>query len=275
MIRTRIFRVRRERDDALLEAMLLAAQVREPIADDALRVLLAPLLDEPELQGERPEVLLERLRHCARRLSQASDEDIFSSLRGRLPDPRNRLLAYGLAMKAASSDDKQLDLAARFLARLQVELGVTSSQVKEMVLQLAGGASPFKAAAEPPAHLHQRVLEMVLLAVGLEATLTEAEVAALAGSQEDEVRFRELVDQQLRRLAFGSEAELPALSVPRQLEALALAPASATHRREAWLLAARFSLAIGRDLTLELLLDLMGELLGVDDEFADPSPSGA
>lgn len=275
MMRTRILKARRERDDALLDAVLLAAQVREPLDDGAPRALLAPLLDEPYFEGTSPEALLERLRQRARWLSQASDPDIFASLRVRLPEARSRLWAYGLAMKAAALDEKRLDLAARFLARLQLELDVSSSEGKEMVLQLAGGASPFQAAAEPPVRLHQRVLETVLLGAGLEASLTEAEVAALAGAQEDAARFQELVGQQLHRLAFGSTPEEPMGAVSRQLEALALTPASVTQRREAWLLAARFCLALGRDLAMELLLDVMGELLGVDEEAGGPGAARA
>jgi hypothetical protein len=275
MMRTRILKARRERDDALLDAMLLAAQVREPLDEDELRALLPPLRDEPYFQDASSEALLEQLRRCARRLSLASDPDLFASLRARLPDARNRLWAYGLAMKAAASDDKRLDLAARFLARLQLELDVSSSQGKEMVLQLAAGASPFQAAAEPTPRLHQRMLETVLLGAGLEASLTEAEVAALAGAQEDAARFQELVGQQLHRLAFGSTPEEPMGAVSRQLEALALTPASITQRREAWLLAARFCLALGRDLAMELLLDVMGELLGVDEEAGGPGAAMA
>lgn len=275
MMRTRILKARRERDEALLDAVLLAAQGREPLTEDELRALRVPLLDEPVLQDASPEALVARLRRCAVRLSRASDADIFSSLRARLPDARNRLWAYGLAMKVAASDDQRLDPAARFLARLQLELNVSSSQGQEMVLQLAGGASPFQAAAEPPARLHQRVLETVLLAAGLEVSLTEAEVAALAGAQEDVARFQELVGQQLQRLAFGSTPEQPLRAVSRQLEALVLAPASATQRREAWRLAARFCQALGRDLALELLLDVMGELLGVDEEAGGPGAAKA
>jgi hypothetical protein len=264
MIRTKILRTRRERNRALLEAMLLATQEGGALTEGELRGVLGTALQVPELRSERPEVLEEWLRRGSGRLLQPGRERLFSSLRARLPDPHNRLLAYGLAVKVSPAGAQRQEEG--LLSRLQEELGVTALQARQLCSDLAGGASPSALAAEPAARMHARALETVLVVAGLDASLSDAEVAALQGAQMDEQGFMELVQQQLRRVAFGTLAEDPMAAVHRQLEVLALMPAPVAQRREVWLLASRFSNSMGRSLLQELVLALMQELLGLDEE---------
>ncbi|RKH58098.1 hypothetical protein [Corallococcus aberystwythensis] len=209
-------------------------------------------------------LLAERLSRTPRGQGALEGEALYASLRARLPEGPNRLLAFGLALRTATADSGHPGAAELPLAQLSRELGLTPAQVRDMRRGLADGVSPLVLAAEPASLLHARVLEAVLLTAGLEVRLTEAEVTALGRAQEDMAHLRELAGQLLCRNAFGAQAAWPLDSLRQQLTALALAPSTLVHRQEAWRLAVRFSHAIGQDLAQQLVLDLMRELLHVD-----------
>ncbi|PTL83723.1 TerB family tellurite resistance protein [Vitiosangium sp. GDMCC 1.1324] len=266
MIRTQVLKVRQERNAALVEAMLLAAQVDGRVAEAEMRTVLRHALECPELQGERPEFLVDRLERGVEALASMGDEALFVSLRRRLPDAHNRLLAFGLAAKVVFENVGSQGPDAQLLSRLQQGLDVPPPQARAMVSGLAEGVSPTEVAAEPSTRLGARVLELVLLSVGLDASLSSAEVNALHEAQEDPQQMRELCGQLLRRLAFGSQVEAPLAAVRRQLEELALVPSTVTPRREALRLAVRFSEALGHGWSQELLLGFVQELFGLTDE---------
>ncbi|WP_375758826.1 hypothetical protein [Corallococcus exercitus] len=210
-------------------------------------------------------LLAERLSRTPRGQGPLEGEALFASLRARLPEGPNRLLAFGLALRSATAEDSgHPGLAELPLAQLARELGLTTAQARDVRRGLAEGVSPLVLAAEPASLLHARVLEAVLLTAGLEVRLTEAEVTALGRAREDVVHLRELAGELLRRNAFGAQVAWPLEALRQQLTALALAPATLAHRQEAWRLAVRFSHALGQDLAQQLVLDLMRELLHVD-----------
>ncbi|KFA87965.1 hypothetical protein [Archangium violaceum] len=269
MIRTQIFKVREERDTALLELMLLAVHVDGRVAESSVHAVLRHVRESPEFQGESPEVLEGRLRRSAATMASASDEAIFASLRQRLPDERNRLLAYGLAAKVIVSEAELPNPSeVHQLSRLQLGLEVSPSQARAMLSGLAEGTSPTEVASEPSDLLSARVLELVLLSVGLDACLSPAEIHALNEAREDLPQLWKLGGQMLRRRVFGCQLEAPLEAVQRQLEGLAIVPSTLASRREALRLAVRFSEAIGHGLPQELLLCFVQELFGLthDDD---------
>ena len=268
MIRTHLSRAFQARDFALLDAVLLAVRWQGPLTEAKRQAVLTSVLGGLELQGPRRELLAKRLEQDAGKPGPLKDEAFFASLRERLLDPRNRLLAFGLALQAATADEEHPGQAERLLSIIPRELGLVPSQVRDMRRGLAGGVSPAELAAEPAPLRHARVLETVLLSAGLEVHLSEAEVAALYRSREDALQLQELAKQLLRRVAFGSQVEHSLEAMHRQLAELALAPASLAQRREAWLLAVRFSHAIGGGPAQEVLLDLLAELLHIGDPAA-------
>ncbi|MBN8232314.1 hypothetical protein JYK02_32860 [Corallococcus macrosporus] len=209
-------------------------------------------------------LLAERLTRAPRGQGPLEGDALFASLRERLPEGPNRVLAFGVALRTATEDSGHPGVAELPLAQLARELGLTATQTRDMRRGLADGISPLVLAAEPTSLLHARVLEAVLLTAGLEVHLTEAEVTALERATEDVDQLKELAGQLLCRNAFGSRVAWPLEALRQQLTALALAPATLAHRQEAWRLAVRFSHALGQDLAQQLVLDLMRELLHVE-----------
>lgn len=267
MIRTHVLKVLEERNTALLEAMLLAVHGNGHVADPELHTVLRHVLDSPEFQGEPPEQLAGRLRRIAESLTLADDEALFASLRRRLPDARNRLLAYGLAARVAIEDVRLLDSdEVQRVSRIQQGLAVSPAQARALLSGLAEGASPTEVASEPPNRLGARLLELVLLSEGLDACLSPEEVTALHVAQEDPPLLRELCGQLLRRLAFGCQVDASPAAVRRHLEELALVPSTLASRGDALRLAVRFCGAVGHGWPQELLLCFVQELFGLTDE---------
>lgn len=267
MLRTHVLNMRQARDTALLEASLWAAQGEGRPSESALRGVLNHLLDSPGFRGERPELLMDRLWRSAETLAPSGAEALFESLRQRLPDARNRLLAFGLMARVLVKEPALPEPdEVHLLSRFQRELGVLPLQARAMLSGLANGESPTEVASEPPTRLDARVLELMLLSEGLDACLSAAEVAALHEAREDPSQMRELCGQLLRRLAFGGAVESPHEAMRRHLEQLALVPSTLPPRREALRLGARFCEALGYNWSQELLLGFVQELFGLTDE---------
>jgi hypothetical protein len=259
MIRTHITATCEARDLALLDAVLFITQARTSLTRAKRQEAWRGVLDDPEFQDPRRELLVERMAHRAPPLREG--DDLFASMRVRLPDPANRMLAFGLALKAATANGGLQGPAELPLALLCRELGLTPAQARHMRWGILDGVSPIALAAEP-AHLrHARVLEAVLLSSGLEVHLTEAETVALEGAREDGVHLKELTGQLLCRSAFGSQVASPLEALCQPLTDLALAPATLAQRWDSLRLAFCFSHALGQDLGQQLLLDLLQELL--------------
>jgi hypothetical protein len=260
MIRTHISEACEARDLALLDAVLFVTRAKGPLTLTKRHEAWRGVLGDPEVLDPRRELLAERM---PRRAATSLEGDaFFASLRMRLPDAPNRLLAYGLALRAATPHGGARQGPAQLpLAQLCRELGLTPMQARDMRLGILDGMSPVALAAEPAHPRHARVLEAVLLAVGLEAHLTEAETLALEASREDAPLLEELTGQLLRRIAFGSQVASPLEALCQRLTDIALAPATLAQRWGTLRLASCFSHALGRDLGQQLLLDLLQELL--------------
>ncbi|NNB88727.1 hypothetical protein HJC10_18935 [Corallococcus exiguus] len=259
MIRTHISEACEARDLALLDAVLFVTRTKGPLTQAKQREAWRGVLGDPEVLDPRRELLADRL---ARRTGSSLEGDaLFSSLRVRLPDVPNRLLAYGLALRAATAHGGHPGPVRLPLAQLCRELGLTQAQARDMRLGLLDGMSPVALAAESAHPRHARVLETVLLAAGLEAHLTEAETLALDASREDTPVLLELTGQLLRRIAFGSHVASPLEALCQRLTDIALAPATLAQRWDTLRLAYCFSHAVGHDLGQQLLLDLLQELL--------------
>ncbi|MBN9685866.1 MULTISPECIES: hypothetical protein [unclassified Corallococcus] len=257
MIRTHISEACEARDLALLDAVLFVVQAKGPVTPAKQLEAWRGVLGDPEVNDPRRELLAHRL---ARRTGAPLEGDaLFASLRVRLPDTSNRLLAYGLALRAAHGGRQ--GPAQLPLAQLCRELGLTPAQARDMRLGIQDGMSPVALAAEPAHPRHARVLEAVLLAAGLEVHLTEAETLALEASREDAPFLQELTGQLLRRIAFGSQVVSPLEALCQRLTDIALAPATLAQRWGLLRLAYCFSHAVGHDLGQQLLLDLLQELL--------------
>ena len=107
MAREQAVKARKERNAALVEAMLLAAMADGSVSQLEMQTLLRRVLERPEFEGTQPEELNALVESSAERLSKAQDlEEILTSLRERLPDHKNRMLAFGLAAAVAFADQR-------------------------------------------------------------------------------------------------------------------------------------------------------------------------
>src|SRR5688500_10006541 len=105
MPREQAARARSERKAALIEVMLLAAMADGDASQGEVEVLRRRISERPEFEGTRPEELNAMVESCVRSLAAAKNlEQILGSLRQRLPDHRNRMLAFGLAAAVAFAD---------------------------------------------------------------------------------------------------------------------------------------------------------------------------
>src|SRR3954467_8701331 len=96
---------RKNRNSALVEAMVLAASADGSIAQKEMETLIRRVIERPEFEGTKPEELNALIEGSAKKLSSAKKlEDVLASLRERLPDHKNRLLAFGLASAVALAD---------------------------------------------------------------------------------------------------------------------------------------------------------------------------
>ena len=96
---------RRERNAALIEAMLLAAIADGNVTQLEMETLLRRVIERPEFEGTRPEELDALVQISVQKLSHAQDlNEVMASMRERLPDHRNRMLAFGLAAAIAFAD---------------------------------------------------------------------------------------------------------------------------------------------------------------------------
>ena len=98
MPRQSLLATRSERNQALIDAMILAASADGSLAGVEMRTLVARVLERPEFEGTSAEQLNQAIESAAKRLSSAKNlTEVMQSLQQRLPDHENRLLAFGLA----------------------------------------------------------------------------------------------------------------------------------------------------------------------------------
>jgi tellurite resistance protein len=126
MPRDALAQARKDRNAALLDAMVLAASADGSIAGVEIRQLLARVLERPEFEGIAPDELSGMIEASAKRLSQARTlDDVLHGLKERLPDHRNRLLAFGLATAVALADRKATRDELGLLKSFQAAFGLT------------------------------------------------------------------------------------------------------------------------------------------------------
>jgi uncharacterized tellurite resistance protein B-like protein len=180
MAREQALNARKQRNAALVEAMLLAAMADGSVSQLEIRALLRRVIERPEFEGTRPEELNALVESSAQRLSQAKDlQEILASLRTRLPDHKNRMLAFGLAAAVAFADQRATRMELGLLKTIQAALGISEDEVAQIIDIIEQGGSLSEALGEPLERLYAEVMVMVSAADG---HLREAEARALVKS---------------------------------------------------------------------------------------------
>jgi tellurite resistance protein len=260
---------RRERNAALMDAMILGATADGHVSKLEKDALLRRVGERPEFEGTKIEELKDLIENSIFRLSKTSKlEDVLASLRTRLPDHKNRLLAFGLATAVALADQIASKQEMGLLKTLQKGLGISEEEVARIVEVVEEGKSLSEALGEPAENLYAEVMVLASVADGvLEAAEADAVVELLAG---DPI-FAHVNAADARRIVRDSLLRLKDQGLPARLAVLARGLTTHKQRIKAFTLAARVVDASEHEPSKQTskMLDLLQATFGIaDDEVA-------
>jgi len=268
MSREHALKARQERNAALIESMLLAAIADGSVSDIEMQTLLRRILERPEFEGTLPAELNALVEHSVERLSRAKNLDaILQSLRERLPDHKNRMLAFGLAAAVAFADQRATRAELGLLKTIQAALGISEDEVASIIDVLEQGGSLAEALGDPLERLYAEVMVLVSSADG---RLKEAEARALVESFAADPLFQNVSAERAQTFVGEAVAALTSEGLPRRLQVLARGLTTHAQRKAAFRLAVKIAQATGKPSSGELhLLDVLQATFGLaDDEVA-------
>lgn len=260
-----IEKAKAERNAALIEAMMLAASADGEVAPRELQVLIARVIERPEFEGTDAEALNALVETSAKRLSEARRlEDVLASLRERLPEHRNRLLAFGLAASVAFADRRASREELGLLKTIQAALGVSEDEVQRVVDVVHKGESLTEVLGEPPEQLFTETMVLVGAADGV---VHEPELLTMFENLAGDPVFAGLSRTAAEAALKDAITSLAAEGLPRRLAALARGLTTASQRRKAFQLAVRIANADGPPGKAELrVLELLQGTFGLADD---------
>jgi uncharacterized tellurite resistance protein B-like protein len=268
MAREQAVKARKDRNGALVEAMLLAAMADGRVSQREMQTLLSRVLERPEFEGTRPDELNALVEHSAERLSEAKDlEEVLASLRRRLPDHKNRMLAFGLAAAVALADQRATRNELGLLKTFQAALGISEDEVAQIIDVIENGGSLAEALGEPLERLFAEVMVLVSAADG---KLKEAEARALVESFAADPLFENVSPERAQNFVSEAVVALAAEGLPQRLQVLAHGLATHPQRVKAYRLATKIAHAAGEpSLAEQRILDMLQATFGLaDDEVA-------
>ncbi len=261
----RAARVRKERNAALIEMMLLAAMADGSVSDIELETLLRRVLERPEFEGTRPEELNALVESSVRALAGAKNlDDILKSLRTRLPDHKNRMLAFGLAAAVAFADQRATRLELGLLKTFQAALGISEDEVAQIIDVIEKDGSLAEALGEPLERLYAEVMVLVSAADG---QIKDAEARALVESFASDPIFNEVSPERAQAFVSDAVAGLAEEGLPQRLSVLAHGLTTHSQRLKAFGLASRIANASGKASRPEgKILELLQATFGLADD---------
>ncbi len=268
MPRDAIEQARRDRNAALIDAMILAASANGSIGALEMQNLIARVIERPEFEGTDAKVLNELVEGSARRLSQARGmDDIFSSLQKRLPDHRNRLLAFGLATSIALADRKASRAELGLLKSVQQALGISEDEVSRIFETIEAERSLAEALGEPLERLYAETMVLVSAADG---TINPNELKTALENMAADPVFQDVPLESAERLLTDAVQALANEGLPTRLAVLATGLTTHAQRLKAYRLAVRVAHADGAPApSAQKVLDLLQATFGLaDDEVA-------
>ncbi len=262
-----IEKARAERNAALIEAMLLAASADGSVEPRELRILIARVIERPEFEGTDAETLNAMVEGSVRKLASAKKlDDVLSSLRERLPEHRNRLLAFGLAASIAFADHKATREELGLLKTIQFALGISEVEVQKVVDVVQRGESLTEVLGEPPEML---LTETMVLVGAADGVVREAELMTMFENLAGDPVFRDVSRPAAEAALKAAIANLAAEGLPRRLAVLARGLTTGAQRRKAFQLAVRVAKSEGGPRPSELrVLELLQSTFGLADDEA-------
>jgi len=268
MPRNAIEQARSDRNAALIDAMILLASADGSISAAEMQSLVRAVIERPEFEGTDARLLSELVEGSARRLSHARGlDDILSSLRARLPDHRNRLLAFGLATSVALANRRATRAELGLLKTVQADLGISEEEVSRVFEAVESKASLAEALGEP---LEQLYAETMVLVCAADGVVRESELKAMLENMAGDPVFKEVSLENAERYLAEAVQQLAAEGLPTRLASLAQGLASHAKRVKAFRLAVRVAYADGNPSVPEQkMLELLQATFALpDDEVA-------
>ena len=274
MPREQAMKARKERNAALVEVMLLSAMADGRVSQTEMQTLLRRVIERPEFEGTKPDELNALVETSAQRLSNAHDlEEILASLRARLPDHKNRMLAFGLAAAVAFSDHRATRTELGLLKTFQAALGISEDEVAQIIDVIEGGGSLAEALGEPLERLYAEVMVLVSAADG---RLKEAEALALVESFAADPLFHNVSPERAQGFVSEAVSALASEGLPQRLQVLAHGLTTHSQRMKAYRLATKIAHASGKASHAEQrILDLLQATFGLADDEVSRLDQGA
>lgn len=258
---------RNSRKSALVEAMVMAAVADGTIVAREMETLIRRIVERPEFEGTRPEELNALIEGSAKKLSTAKNLDaVLKSLRERLPDHKNRLLAFGLATSVALADRKASRANLGLLKTFQMGLGISEEEVQTIFTAVEANEPLNQVLGEPKERLYAEVMVLISIADGkVSPKEANAIVEALAG---DPV-FREVSMDRAQLFVRDAMQSLSVDGMQQRLVVMANSLNTHAQRHKAYELAAKVAKAGGNRSSEVHLLELLQATFGLaDDEVA-------
>lgn len=268
MPRDTIEQARRDRNAALIDAMILAASADGQFRPAEVQAVIQRVIERPEFEGVQATELAGLVESSARRLSQARAlEDILHALRERLPDHRNRLLAFGLATSVALADRKGLKDELGLLKTMQLALGLSDDDVARVFETVEAGASLSEALGEPLERLYAETMVLVSAADG---EVQPAELRRMLEELAGDPVFKDVSMEAAEHALRDAVQNLALEGLPQRLTVLARGLTTHAQRTKAFRLAVRVAYAEGQPSKDALrALELLQATFGLaDDEVA-------
>lgn len=265
MQREHALKARQDRNAALVETMMLAAAADGSVSAVEMQVLLRRILERPEFEGTRPEELNALVENSVKRLSEAKDlPSILKSLRERLPDHKNRMLAFGLAVAVAFADQRATKDELGLLKTIQAALGISEDEVARIVSVVEQGGSISEALGDPLERLYAEVMVLVSAADG---RVKEAESRALVESFAADPLFQDVSAERAQTFVTEAVQALMLEGLPKRLSVLAQGLSTHRQRLKAFRLATKIAQASGQPSAAERrILDLLQATFGLADD---------
>jgi tellurite resistance protein len=265
MARESIEHARTERNSALIEAMMLAASADGVVEPRELQILIARVIERPEFEGTSAEALNAMVEGAVRSLAAAKNlDDVLSSLRDRLPEHRNRLLAFGLSASIAFADRKATREELGLLKTIQSALGISEAEVQRVVEVVQRSESLTEVLGEPPEML---LTETMVLVGAADGVVREAELMTMFENLAGDPVFRDVSRSAAEAALKTAIANLVAEGLPKRLSVLARGLTTGAQRRKAFQLAVRVAKSEGGPRHAELrVLELLQSTFGLADD---------
>lgn len=265
MPRDLIEQARRDRNAALIDVMVLAASADGAVRETEMRALVTRVIERPEFDGTHAKDLGGLIEASAKRLSHARKlEDVLSSLRERLPDHRNRLLAFGLAASVVLADRKATKTELGLLTSVQASLGISDEEVSRVFEVVETGESLAEALGEP---LERMYVETMVLVSAADGVVDEKELRTMLENMAGDPVFRDVSLEAARHYLADAVQALAIDGLPSRLAGLAHGLSTRSQRLNAFRLGVHIAFAAGEPSPAEQkVLDLLQFTLGLPDE---------